>query len=217
MWGGPGWYAALIELGERVYYLVADRDVNFGVGPTIRLCSRGSARVRFRHYDVEIYGPEMLTPFFRNWEAEYGLECARALFVDAAHDMNVRLAKLYLPRIREYASGHSRFTASDLYRDDRLNLYDIPMYLALAALVEAGELVGPNPYAHEPTGTMSELVYEVPMCRICGVVPAAPHDDLCTGCRGAMSVWDSVVADNYVPCDECTLDCDRGPEDHCPF
>jgi hypothetical protein len=140
-----------------------------------------------------------------------GDENYRALMADVGFSNNIELAKSYLPVIRMYAEGRTHFTAGDLYRDGALGLYDIPMYLALAALVRSGELEGPDPYLVEPV-THDELVYHVPPecpCDVCRVAPAAYGGTKCVGCIIATAFRE--------PCRDCTLDCDRGPLDHCPF
>jgi hypothetical protein len=55
MWGGPGWYAARIERGERTYYLVSGSDVSFGVGPTVHFVSKDEIFERWSGYDVAVY------------------------------------------------------------------------------------------------------------------------------------------------------------------
>jgi len=153
----------------------------------------------------------MKSKFFSDWEARYGAECAVALFLDAAGG-NFWFAQQYLPIIREFAGLHPRFTASDLYLG--LDLYDIPMYLALQALVEAGELVGIGPYEHEPLGAMSELVYEVSeffkdgpdagdYCRICQTVLVGPHDDVCEGCKDAEDERSEDIVAQFYRDDDC--------------
>jgi len=54
MWGGPGWYAARMENNHRVYYLVANEETNFDVGPTIHFSTQAEIRVKWSAYDVVI-------------------------------------------------------------------------------------------------------------------------------------------------------------------
>lgn len=148
--------------------------------------------------------------FFRNWEAEHGPECAKALFLDSTHEMFgreiVELTTYTIAEIHDIAKNHSRFTMADLARHLRSPAQRI--LIALTAMVLSGELVGPNPYAHEPTGPMDELVYQLPdacnpighdrycpacgvchpRCRICEVAPAAKDSTLCDGCLTARLV-----------------------------
>jgi len=101
--------------------------------------------------------------FFRNWEAKYGPECARALFLDSSEAVLNLVMDWTLGEIREFMAVHARFTARDL---KFAHTSGVDIQIALAAMVEAGELRGPNPYAHEPTGPLDELVYEIPRWRI---------------------------------------------------
>ena len=54
MWGGPGWYAARIEDGHRVYYLVANEETNFGIGPTVHFLTQAEVNEKWAAYDVVI-------------------------------------------------------------------------------------------------------------------------------------------------------------------
>jgi len=129
-----------------------------------------------------------------------------------ATEANLETAKVYLHLIRRFAQKFGRFTAQDLYSSTQM--YDIPMYLALQALVEAGELVGIGPYEHEPLGAMSELVYEVSeffkdgpdagdYCRICQTVLVGPHDDVCEGCKDAEDERSEDIVAQFYRDDDC--------------
>lgn len=105
----------------------------------------------------------MFSKFFSDWEAKYGLECATALLVDA-NKGNLEIARKHLSVIREVMGRKQMFSAYYLYVAE--DLYDIPMYLAVQALVAAGELIGVGPYEAEPQGDMTELVYTVSEWRV---------------------------------------------------
>ena len=62
-WGGPGWFAALIEGPEgqesRSYYNVAGENVNFGVGPTLWFDKVTDIHEKWAAFNVMVHwGPE---------------------------------------------------------------------------------------------------------------------------------------------------------------
>jgi hypothetical protein len=70
---------------------------------------------------------------------------------------NVSLAQEYWPKIMAYTQVHRFASAYELYHD--LELYDIPMYLALHDLIEQGILTGPDPYADDAPESMVLWLY----------------------------------------------------------
>ena len=63
MWGGPGWFAALIEgpkgQESRCYYSVAGPNVNFGVGPTLKFDRVIDIHKKWAEFNVMVHwGPE---------------------------------------------------------------------------------------------------------------------------------------------------------------
>ena len=180
-----------------MYYLGENRDINFGVGPTIRLCSPESVAIRFHYYDVKVVGLE--TPWrvrvrvgteeYRYMracsygEAEYLAEQA----INGSYwDEVVEARPEYKCRRHGWVSGWDG--QCGLCEQEYLDGWDM------------------EPSREEP--------HDVP-CDVCGVAPATPGNTRCAGCIAAGRR--TIAFEGTEPCGACLLACDNGPEDHCPF